>query len=83
MTGTSDTARHLAEYVSLDAELQKQGLTVTPSEKQGAPREERATGAVNGGGPMVTVRNTRADIVLRAAGSTDEKPSPTKDGAAR
>lgn len=69
--------------VSLDSSLEKQGLTVTPTEKQGAPREERVTGAVNGGGPTVTVRNSRADIVLRSAGSTDAKPSTTKDSGSR
>ena len=52
--------------ISLDPALQEGGLKVdAPAETPGSPREERVTGVIAGGGPLVTLRNNRGDIVLR------------------
>jgi hypothetical protein len=54
--------------ISLDPVLEKEGLKVdAPAEaSQGESPESRLTAPVRGGGPVVTLRNTRADIVLRS-----------------
>jgi hypothetical protein len=63
--------------VSLDPALQKAGLKVdAPAEGAQGPGQERVEGALNGGGPLLTIRNTRADIVLRSgANTTVEQPA--------
>lgn len=43
--------------------FEKLGITSSTSEPPN--REERASGAVNGGGPTITIRATRGDVTLR------------------
>lgn len=57
--------------VSLDPALQKAGLTVeAPADRTKEAGDERVAGELGGGGPLVTIRNARADIVLRTAPTT-------------
>ncbi len=57
--------------ISLDAKLETAGLKLEsiggPEVENKSTREEsRVTGAVRGGGPAITLRATRGDIVVRA-----------------
>jgi hypothetical protein len=65
--------------VSLDPALQKAGLKVNaPADGAQGPGQERVEGSLNGGGPLVTIRNTRADIVLRSGSATTTDAAPSK-----
>jgi hypothetical protein len=56
--------------ISLDDKLQKAALVVSPGPDEPAPQgsrsEKRVTGEVRGGGPTITLRATRGDIVLKS-----------------
>jgi hypothetical protein len=64
-------ARATGGDITLDDKLQDTGITVagggdpSPAAEPDA-QEQRASGAVRGGGPPITLRATRGDIVLRA-----------------
>ena len=58
-----------AGRVSVDKPLEAAGIKITDAQSpQGsdAPRESRAAGNVKNGGPSVTLRSTRGEIVLRS-----------------
>ena len=64
-------ARATGGDITIDDRLQDAGITIagggdeSPAGEAGA-QEQRASGAVRGGGPPITLRATRGDIVLRA-----------------
>jgi hypothetical protein len=55
--------------VTLDQALQDAGLSVPPAAEGAAPQgprgEQRVSGEIRGGGPTVTLRTTRGDIILK------------------
>ena len=65
--------------VSLDPALQKAGLTVeAPADRTKSAGDERVSGELGGGGPLVTIRNARADIILRTAAAAGSDARTTK-----
>ena len=66
--------------VSLDPALQKAGLTVeAPADRTKTAGDERVGGELGGGGPLITIRNARADIVLRTAAAAGSDAPATKE----
>lgn len=62
-------ARAVEGRITLDEKLDQSAVAIDApaagADSGGAPNEARATGTVNGGGPPITLRATRGDIVLR------------------
>jgi len=63
-------ARAVGGEITVDDRLQEAGVAIEGGDeaRPGDPsaQEQRATGSVAGGGPPITIRATRGDIVLRA-----------------
>lgn len=65
--------------VSLDPALQKLGLTVeAPADRTKTAGDERVAGEVGGGGALLTIRNARADIVLRMRDASTGEEAASK-----
>lgn len=63
--GFTMDARATGGRITVDPALADAGLDASNAADEAAPAETRVTGTVRGGGPAITLRATRGDIVLR------------------
>ena len=72
--GFTVDAMATAGRLNVDKALESAGLQVTHTgsssgDNDSTPKESRASGSIKGGGPTITLRTTRGEIVLRSRNS--------------